>query len=109
VIVACHDGDASQFVRSYITRKSVVIMHGVIRTQISLTSEQMARIRRAAEKRHISIAAVIRDAVDHEVPDEDSGMLARQQRAFAAAGAFASGRHDVAENHDDALAEEPRW
>ena len=84
-------------------------MHGVIRTQISLTAEQMARLRRAAEKGHTSIAAVIRDAVDREVPDEDAGVVARQRRAFAAAGAFASGRHDTAEHHDEVLAEEPRW
>jgi hypothetical protein len=85
------------------------IMSSVIRTQISLTEEQMARLRRAAAKRHTSIAALIRDAVDRTVPDEDAGRLARQQRAFAAAGSFSSGRRDTAERHDEALAEERRW
>jgi hypothetical protein len=84
-------------------------MHVVIRTQISLTPEQMARLRRAAEKRHISIAALIRDAVDRAVPDEDAGRLARQERAFGLAGAFSSGHRDIAERHDEALTDERRW
>jgi hypothetical protein len=81
----------------------------VIRTQISLTPEQMSRLRRAAARRHTSIAALIRDAVDRAVPDEDAQRVERQQRAFAAAGAFSSGHRDTAERHDDVLAEESGW
>lgn len=55
----------------------------MIRTQISLTEEQMSRLRRAASARGVSIAAVIREAVDSSVPDEAADRLARQQRAFA--------------------------
>lgn len=81
----------------------------MIRTQISLTAKQMSRLRRAASARGMSVAAVIRDAVDRSVPDDAADRLARQQRAFGVAGAFSSGRHDTAERHDEALAEEPRW
>jgi hypothetical protein len=81
----------------------------MIRTQISLTEKQMSRLRRAASTRGVSIAAVIREAVDSSVPDEAADRLARQQRAFALAGAFSSDHTDTAERHDDALAEEPRW
>lgn len=84
-------------------------MTSVIRTQISLTEKQMDRLRRAAERRHTSIAALIRDAVDATVPDTDEDRLARQKRALAAAGSFSSGRTDTAARHDDALAQDSRW
>ncbi len=84
-------------------------MSGVIRTQISLTAEQMERLRREARRRHTSIAALIRDAVDATVVDEPSDRLARQRRAFRLAGAFASGSSDTSERHDEILGEETRW
>ncbi len=84
-------------------------MTGVIRTQISLTEKQMERLRRAAKRQHVSIAAVIRDAVDATVPDTDEDRVARQRRAFAAAGAFSSGHRDTAARHDEVLARERRW
>lgn len=81
----------------------------MIRTQISLSEDQMRRLRRAARERGVSIAAVIREAVDRTVPDADSDRVARQRRAFDLAGAFDSGHRDTAERHDDLLAEEQRW
>lgn len=69
----------------------------------------MRRLRRASRELGISIAAIIRDAVDRTVPDADEERLERQRRAFALAGAFGSGYSDTAERHDDVLAEEPRW
>jgi uncharacterized protein YigA (DUF484 family) len=83
-------------------------MPSVIRTQISLTEAQMDRLRREARRRHTSIAALIRDAVDATVT-EDSTRLTRQQRAFGLAGAFSSGRSDISEHHDEVLGEETRW
>lgn len=84
-------------------------MQGMIRTQISLTEEQMRRLRQAAAERRTSMAAVIREAVDRSVPDLDAARIDRQRRAFELAGAFASGYPDTAARHDDALADEPRW
>jgi ferritin-like metal-binding protein YciE len=81
----------------------------MIRTQISLTDDQMRRLRRVARERGTSIAALIRDAVDRTVPDEAQDVLERQRRAFALAGAFASGHSDTAEGHDDVLTESRRW
>jgi hypothetical protein len=81
----------------------------MVRTQISLTSEQMGRLRRAAARRHTSIAAVIREAVDQVVPDEAADRLERQRRAFAVAGSFSSGPSSTAQRHDEALSEERRW
>jgi hypothetical protein len=69
----------------------------------------MERLRREARRRHTSIAALIRDAVDATVVDEASDRLARQRRAFGLAGAFASGTSDTSERHDEVLGEETRW
>ena len=93
----------------YIIRLWTDIMPTVIRTQISLTEAQMDRLKREARRRHTSIAAIIRDAVDATVVDEDADRLTRQQRAFGLAGVFTSGRSDISERHDEILGEETRW
>jgi hypothetical protein len=85
-----------------------VIIERVIRTQISLTGEQMGRLRREARRRHVSLAAVIRDAVDRIVPDEDGVRIERLETLLAAAGSAASGTGTVAREHDEILAGE-RW
>ena len=84
-------------------------MSTMIRTQISLTQAQMDRLRREARRRHTSIAAIIRDAVDATVTDGGSDRLTRQRRAFGLAGAFSSGLSDTSERHDEILGEETRW
>jgi len=80
----------------------------MLRTQVSLTEEQMARLRREARRRGVSLAAVVRDAVDRAVPDEDMARIDRLERALRAAGSVASGTGDVAVRHDDVLSGE-RW
>lgn len=81
----------------------------MIRTQISLTEEQHTRLQRKAKQRGVSMASLIREAVEVVVPDDDDVRGERRRRAFALAGAFRSGRHDTAATHDDALGEEKRW
>ena len=80
----------------------------MIRTQVSLTEDQMRRLRREARRRHISMAAVIRDAVDRAVPDEDRLRHDRVEALLAAAGSAASGTGTVARDHDEVLAGD-RW
>lgn len=80
----------------------------MIRTQISLTDEQMHRLRREARRRHISLAAVVRDAVDRVVPDEDGARLEHLETLLAAAGSVASGTGTVARDHDEVL-DGQRW
>jgi hypothetical protein len=75
----------------------------VIRTQISLTAGQMEALRRVAAERGVSIAAVIREAVDEVIDGGD--WPERRRRALAAAGRFSSGRSDVSVGHDEYLAE----
>jgi hypothetical protein len=80
----------------------------MIRTQVSLTEDQMQRLRREARRRHVSLAAVIRDAVDRVVPDEDAQRRDRVDILLAAAGSAASGTGTVARDHDAELAGD-RW
>jgi hypothetical protein len=80
----------------------------MIRTHISLTEEQVARLRREASRRHMSLAAVNRDAVDRVVPDEEAERQARIDGLLSAAGSAGSGTGSVAREHDAVLAGE-RW
>jgi hypothetical protein len=86
-----------------------VCYHAVmIRTQISLTEEQMKRLRREARRRRVSLAALIREAVDRTVPDEDAERRARIEVMLSAAGSVSSGTGRVAAEHDEVLGGE-RW
>jgi hypothetical protein len=66
------------------------------RTQISLTAEQGARLRRIAQRRGVSMASLIRDAVDSDAPDRAE----QWRRAMAAVGAFRSDGGPVSREHD---------
>ncbi len=80
----------------------------MIRTQVSLTEEQMERLRREARRRHVSLAAVIRDAVDQVVPTQDAERAARMEGLLSVAGTAASGTGTVARDHDEVLSGD-RW
>ena len=79
-----------------------------MRTQIQLTERQARELKRIAAKEGVSMAEVIRRAVDAKIRG-GSGEVPWQERvrrAQAAMGKFRSGLKDVAERHDDYLAEE---
>jgi uncharacterized protein YmfQ (DUF2313 family) len=78
----------------------------MVRTQITLTEAQHRRLLRVARSRGVSMAEVVRQAVDAVVPDEDSETLRRWERAAGIVGAFDSGGANIAERHDDYLGEE---
>jgi hypothetical protein len=80
----------------------------MIRTQISLTEDQMRRLRREARRRHVSLAAIVREAVDRAVPDDDIQRARRVDMLLAAAGTAASGTGRVAVDHDAELGGD-RW
>jgi Arc/MetJ-type ribon-helix-helix transcriptional regulator len=71
------------------------------RTQVLLTKEQVQKLRAEAAQRQVSMAQLIREAVD--------AYLSRRERrearcrAVAVVGRFASGRRDIAKEHDREL------
>jgi predicted transcriptional regulator len=76
--------------------------YDVVRTQIQLSEDEAAAVKRLARERSVSVAAVIRDAVDQYVSRETGVSLdERWQRSLAAAGGFHSGRSDLSQTHDD--------
>lgn len=76
----------------------------MIRTQISLTPQQMARLRAESFRRGVSIAQLIREAVDQTLLGEE--WEARKARALAAVGCITDdAATDVSVNHDKYLAE----
>jgi Ribbon-helix-helix protein, copG family. len=80
----------------------------MIRTQVSLTADQMRRLKAEARRRGVPIAEVVRDAVDRAVPTDPGDRRARFDRLLAAAGRFRSGTGDVSARHDE-IAGEGEW
>lgn len=74
-----------------------------VRTIIQLRDEQAVALERAARRRGVSKAALVREAVDVLLAGEDGD--AALERALRAAGSGASGLPDLAERHDDYLAD----
>lgn len=79
----------------------------MIRTQIQLTEEQAARLKRIAAERGVSMAEVIREAVDR-IPHRDD----RNERFERAIRALRTshfrdieGKTDVSVRHDEYLAD----
>jgi hypothetical protein len=77
----------------------------MVRTQIQLTQEQADGLRRLAGERGVSIAAVIREAVDSKLGEDRREEV--WDRALSVIGKYrdVDGATDVSERHDDYLAE----
>ena len=79
----------------------------MVRMQIQFTEAEVEALRSEASQRNVSIAAVVREAVDERLsrgrrqPSREE--LAR--RALAAVGRFSSGSGDVSARHDDYFAD----
>ena len=78
----------------------------MVRTQIQLTDEQSRRLKvRAAEER-VSVAELVRRAVDRSLTEQPTAdPVELRERALAASGRFRSCTSDVSVRHDDYLAE----
>jgi hypothetical protein len=78
----------------------------MVRTQIQLPELQVTLLKRLAAQQHVSMAELIRRAVDlFTLSPDATNFLERRERAIAAVGRFHSGRGDLAARHDDYLAE----
>jgi hypothetical protein len=73
----------------------------VVRTQIQLTEGQARALRRLAQTRGVSMAAVIRELLEQALV---SPRDARIERALAVVGRFSSGETTTSRDHDEELA-----
>jgi len=78
----------------------------MVRTQIQLTDAQVKALKKIALTSHLSVAELIRRAVDTMIksnttvdPDE------RLRRALEIVGKFRSGKRDISRKHDAYLAD----
>lgn len=69
------------------------------RTQVLLTDEQIRSLRAEAARQGVSVAALIRKAVETHLANNE----ALRCRARAVVGRFASGHRHIAEEHDREL------
>jgi hypothetical protein len=78
----------------------------MVRTQIQLTEEQAAELRRLARETGQSVAELIRQSVDRMLSGASAaGDEERRRRAIAAIGSLRSSEGDLAEDHNRYLAE----
>lgn len=75
----------------------------MIRTQIQLTEGQASALKEIAQQRGVSMAELIRQAVERIVDESDEAD--KWRRATALIGRYHSGRSDVSINHDQYLDE----
>jgi hypothetical protein len=73
------------------------------RVQVQLTDDQAGALRRSADVHGVTVAALVRQAVDAWIAGEERAR--RVERALAAIGGFRSGLGDLSERHDDYLAD----
>jgi hypothetical protein len=79
----------------------------MVRTQIQLTEEQAREVKRIARTRLISVAEIIREAVNNVIRSGAGVADAEDQRrrALNAVGKFSSGKRDISRKHDKYLSE----
>jgi hypothetical protein len=73
------------------------------RVQVQFTPDQLAALRERAAETGQSLAGVLRELADDLVARKE--LAARIDMILSVAGRFSSGLHDVAERHDDYIAE----
>jgi len=76
----------------------------MVRTQIQLTEEQAKAVRKMAISRHLSVAELIRRAVDTMIKSTTViDAEERYKRAMDIVGKFSSGKRDISKKHDTYL------
>ncbi len=81
----------------------------MVRTQIQLTEEQAARLKRLAAARGRSMADLVREGVDRLLRDEAGTSRADRMRQVARVfGRFRSGAGDLSRRHDAHFADAAR-
>ena len=76
----------------------------MVRTQIQLTEDQAKTLKKIAHARHLSVAELIRGAVDELIRTGAAiDTEERRRRALDVAGRFRSGKRDISRKHDEYL------
>jgi hypothetical protein len=71
-----------------------------------LTEDQARILKKIAHSRHLSVAELIRGAVDGLIKSGTAiSIEERRKRALDAAGRFRSGKRDISRRHDEYLSE----
>jgi len=78
----------------------------MIRTQIQLKEDQARALKDMAASRHLSVAELVRRAIDNMLKTSTSAdPKERLRRALEIAGKFSSGKRDISRKHDIYLSE----
>ena len=77
----------------------------MVRTQVQLTDKQAEVLRRRSKRENVSVAELVRRAIDAFTRAEPPSECELRDRAIRAAGRFASGMDDTSKRHDEALAD----
>jgi hypothetical protein len=77
----------------------------MIRMQIQLTEQQAEALRRRSKRENVSIAGLVRLAIDTFTRAEPPSDREIRDRAIRAAGRFGSGVPNTSSRHDEALVE----
>jgi predicted HicB family RNase H-like nuclease len=80
----------------------------MVRTQVYFSEEQHRALRRAAKREGISMTALLRRMVERELTGKYKSQDFAKEAIMAIAALGRSGRSDISENHDEALAESLR-
>ena len=78
----------------------------MVRTQVQLPEEDLAELRRQAAEQGVSVSELVRRGVRHVL--DGRRKPSRQElmrRALEVAGKYSSGQPDIAQRHDEYLAE----
>ena len=77
----------------------------MVRTQIQLTKEQAAELKRIAAERKVSIAELAREGIDAVIHSARGVTREERKRRALALPSFRSGTRDLSIRHDDYLVE----
>ena len=76
----------------------------MVRIQIQLTEDQAKALKKIAQSRHLSVAELIRKAVDTVIKSNTVvNAEENHKRAMEIVGKFSSGKRDVSKKHDRPL------
>jgi len=77
----------------------------MVRTQIQLTEAQVKALKKIALTNHLSVAELIRRAVDTMIKSTTFDQNESLRRALEIVGKFRSGKRDISRKHDAYLAD----